>query len=105
MLGKLTEQQVEIHDVTFLQQIFQSDIIILLQQVYIAVPGTSPLPRHVRQSVACTRADTNRIRKADAPVHEIVQHAAGEYASHASTLQNQAAPIVYMYYFLHKCQN
>ena len=42
MLGKLTEQQVEIHDVTFLQQIFQSDIIILLQQVDIAVPGTSP---------------------------------------------------------------
>lgn len=67
MLGKLTEQQVEIHDVTFLQQIFQSDIIILLQQVDIAVPGTSPLPRHVRQSVACTCADTNRIRKSDAP--------------------------------------
>ena len=83
----------------------ETDIIIFFQQVDIAVPGTSPLPRHVRQSVACTRADTNRIRKADAPVHEIVQHAAGEYASHASTLQNQAAPIVYMYYFLHKCQN
>ena len=40
---------------------FQTDIVVLLQQVNIAVFGTSPLPRCIRQSVARTGRHTRLI--------------------------------------------
>ena len=95
------KQQVKIHNIVLAQQILQTDIMILLQQINIAELGPSALPRHVGKSVACPGTDPYDIRKTDAPVHKAVEHAAGKHTTHASTFEHQSRTVVYLYCFLH----
>ena len=101
MLGKLLKQQVEVHDITFLQQIFQTDILVLLQQINITVLGAAALTGHVRKSVTGSGAYSDSIGEADATVHKAVQHTASEHSAHAATFKNQSCFGVDMYLFLH----
>ncbi len=102
---KLPEQQVEIHDIPFLQQILQPDVIVFFQQVDIAVLGTPALTGHIGKSVAGSGTDADGIGKANATVHKAVEHTASEDAAHAAALQNKTATVVNTYHFLHKCRN
>ena len=100
--GKIPEQQIKVHDITFLQQVFQPDVMVLLQQVDVTELGTPSLTGHVRKSVARPGTDPDGIGKADTTVHKVVEHAARKNTTHASPFQHKAAVTVYMYHFLHK---
>ena len=49
MFRKLIEQQIEIENIPFFKQMFQTDIIVFLQQVNITVFSTSSLARCIGQ--------------------------------------------------------
>ena len=105
MLGKLLKQQVEVHDITFLQQIFQTDILVLLQQINITVLGAAALTGHVRKSVTGSGAYSDSIGEADATVHKAVQHATSKDSAHATAFKNQSCLGFDMYLFLHNYLN
>ena len=44
MLGKLCKKKIEIQNVSLLEQMTQTDVIVLFQQIDITVFGTSALP-------------------------------------------------------------
>ena len=89
LFGEVMEEQVEIHDVALLPQILQTNIMIFLKQVDVAELGPPALSRHVGQAVASSGTHPDDVREADAAVHKAVQHAAGEHAPHATSLEHE----------------
>ena len=89
MFRKLIEQQIEIENIPFFKQMFQTDIIVFLQQVNITVFSTSSLARCIGQPVARTGRNSYRIRKPDIMIHKIIKHAASKYSAHSPALQHQ----------------
>ena len=87
MFGKLAEQQVEIHDITLLKQIFDTDIIILFQQIDIAEFRSTPLSGHIRESVASSGRDAYRIRKTNLLIHKVVQNPTSKDTTHTTTFK------------------
>lgn len=62
---------------------FQTDIIVFLQQVNITVFSTSSLARCIGQPVARTGRNSYRIRKPDIMIHKIIKHTASKYSAHS----------------------
>ena len=89
MFRKLIEQQIEIENIPFFKQMFQTDIIVFLQQVNITVFSTSSLARCIGQPVARTGRNSYRIRKPDIMIHKIIKHTASKYSAHSPALQHQ----------------
>ena len=69
MFGKFIEKQIEVKDVTFPEQMFQTDIIVLLQQVDIAELCTPTLAGCIRQTIASSCRHPDRIRKTNIMIH------------------------------------
>jgi hypothetical protein len=90
LVRELLEQKFEIHDITPEEQVAKTDIVILLQEVYVTKLGTAPLMRHIRESVAGSSTNTDSIGKLDASIHERIENTAREDTTHASTLEHEA---------------
>ena len=71
-------------------EIFQSDVMVFLKHVDVAVLCTSALMRHERKSVAGSCRHTDHIWELDVMVHHVVEYSTGENASHASSFKDEA---------------
>ena len=92
-IGKAMKKQLLVKKSPSLQQGTDTYILILGQQLDVAILASAPLMRHIRQAVACTGRHTNHIREPDLVVHQIIQHPVGENASHSPTFKHQSCII------------
>ena len=72
------------------QEMAPADVIVMLQQVDVAETRAAALSRDIRDAITRSCRDTDRIGKTDAMIHKAIEHADGEDAAHAASLQNQS---------------
>ena len=84
-------QQLDIEDITRGKQETQPQILVAATLYKADVRETRPtlLPCDIAAAVACTCRDTYDIGKTQASLHKGIEHANGEYATHASSFKHQ----------------
>ena len=67
----------------------QTDIAVLFKHVDVLEFCSATLPRNVGQCIACSGTYTYYIWESDTAVHEIVEYANGEDATHTTALKDK----------------
>ena len=90
LLGKTLVEDFRVEDATVDNEAAQRDVVVLLQHVDIRVAGAARLTTHIRQSVASACRHGDDIGEVHLVLHQRVEHARSEHATHASALEHQS---------------
>ena len=87
LFGEAVVEHVHINDAARAEQVSQSDILILVQQVDVTELRPSALAGYIRHTVAGSGTDTDAVGNFDMVVHQVVKHSTRKGAAHAASFQ------------------